>query len=238
MTLIQSAKLNGVEPLAWLTDVLERVVSGRTKRMNLTRCCRGTGVRSTASNWLRLHDRQPRNQAERLLARLQAALPLPARVTPELAATLQAKNTKREIPSPCSITWISYAGDEGGIVCRLDFGQNDRNGSLCLDHPPALRPPPAAGSRYRRLPETPRQTLAAPADLIYQSAKQSSKMPGDPLPLRLRSWMSAVSTTASIRRPCVSTRTCALLALDLLARAIAVPIRRPPFSRSLRSGCR
>ena len=26
-----TAKLNGVDPLAWLTDVLERVVSGRTK---------------------------------------------------------------------------------------------------------------------------------------------------------------------------------------------------------------
>lgn len=60
------------------------------------------------------------DQAERLLARLQAALPLPARVTPELATTLQAKNTERDIPSTCSITWISYAGDEGGIVCRLD----------------------------------------------------------------------------------------------------------------------
>jgi transposase len=31
MTLIQSAKLNGVEPMAYLTDVLERIVSGRTK---------------------------------------------------------------------------------------------------------------------------------------------------------------------------------------------------------------
>jgi transposase len=31
MTLIQTAKLNGVEPMAWLTDVLERVVSGRTR---------------------------------------------------------------------------------------------------------------------------------------------------------------------------------------------------------------
>lgn len=30
-TLIQTAKLNGVEPQAWLTGVLERVVSGRTK---------------------------------------------------------------------------------------------------------------------------------------------------------------------------------------------------------------
>lgn len=31
MTLIQTAKLNGVEPIAWLTDVLERMVSGQTK---------------------------------------------------------------------------------------------------------------------------------------------------------------------------------------------------------------
>ena len=31
MTLITTAKLNGVEPLAWLTDVLQRLVSGRTK---------------------------------------------------------------------------------------------------------------------------------------------------------------------------------------------------------------
>ena len=34
-TLIVSAKLNDVEPLAWLTDVLERVVSGRTKNHEL-----------------------------------------------------------------------------------------------------------------------------------------------------------------------------------------------------------
>ena len=33
--LIQSAKLNGVDPMAWLTDVLERVVSGRTKAHEL-----------------------------------------------------------------------------------------------------------------------------------------------------------------------------------------------------------
>jgi hypothetical protein len=34
-TLIQTAKLNAVEPLAWLTDVLERIVSGRTKSHQL-----------------------------------------------------------------------------------------------------------------------------------------------------------------------------------------------------------
>ena len=35
MTLIQTAKLNGVDPMAWLTDVLERVVSGQTKAHQL-----------------------------------------------------------------------------------------------------------------------------------------------------------------------------------------------------------
>jgi len=35
MTLIQTAKLNGIEPMAWLTDVLERVVSERTKAHEL-----------------------------------------------------------------------------------------------------------------------------------------------------------------------------------------------------------
>jgi hypothetical protein len=34
-TLIQSCKLNDVEPLAYLTDVLQRVVSGRTKSHEL-----------------------------------------------------------------------------------------------------------------------------------------------------------------------------------------------------------
>src|SRR5215217_2988138 len=36
-SLVASAKLNGVEPLAWLTDVLERMVSGRTKAHELAR---------------------------------------------------------------------------------------------------------------------------------------------------------------------------------------------------------
>ena len=36
-SLINTAKLNGVEPLAWLTDVLERMVSGRIKAHELER---------------------------------------------------------------------------------------------------------------------------------------------------------------------------------------------------------
>ena len=31
MTLIQKAKLNGIEPMAWLADVLERIVCRRAR---------------------------------------------------------------------------------------------------------------------------------------------------------------------------------------------------------------
>jgi transposase len=34
-TLIQTCKLNGVDPLAWLTDVLQQIISGRTKNHEL-----------------------------------------------------------------------------------------------------------------------------------------------------------------------------------------------------------
>jgi hypothetical protein len=34
-SLLQTARLNNVEPLAWLTDVLERIVSGRTRQHEL-----------------------------------------------------------------------------------------------------------------------------------------------------------------------------------------------------------
>ena len=36
-SLVATAKLNGVEPLAWLTDVLESTGSGRTKASALER---------------------------------------------------------------------------------------------------------------------------------------------------------------------------------------------------------
>ena len=45
-TLIVSAKLNGVEPLAWLTDVLERVVSGHTQYHELDTLAMGLEGRS------------------------------------------------------------------------------------------------------------------------------------------------------------------------------------------------
>jgi hypothetical protein len=58
-------------------------------------------------------------QVERLMERLGAALPIPARLTPEIQMTLRQQRGVT-MPANCSVTWISYAGDDGGIVCRLE----------------------------------------------------------------------------------------------------------------------
>ena len=59
---------------------------------------------------------------ERLIAKLNEILPIPARLTPELQVSLQGRNADTTIPAHATITWISCAGDEGGIVCKLDLG--------------------------------------------------------------------------------------------------------------------
>lgn len=62
-----------------------------------------------------------------LLAQLKAALPVPARLTPELRASLGANNIGTPVPPDGAITALHYMGDEGGIVCKLDLGANMQN---------------------------------------------------------------------------------------------------------------
>jgi len=59
---------------------------------------------------------------ERLIAKLNDALPIPARLSPELQVSPEDQNAGTAIPAQATITCISYAGDEGGIVCKLDLG--------------------------------------------------------------------------------------------------------------------
>lgn len=60
---------------------------------------------------------------ERLVAQLNEALPIPARIMPELQASLR-QQAGGAVPAQCAVTWITYMGDEGGIVCKLDLGSN------------------------------------------------------------------------------------------------------------------
>jgi hypothetical protein len=40
-----------------------------------------------------------------------------------VASVLRDQSGGVDVPSACEITRIDYAGDEGGIVCRLEFGR-------------------------------------------------------------------------------------------------------------------
>ncbi len=61
-------------------------------------------------------------QAERLLAKLRECLPLSATITPALATIIRERSPGIDASQPCRVTRIDYAGDEGGIVCKLDRG--------------------------------------------------------------------------------------------------------------------
>ena len=63
---------------------------------------------------------------------MRAALPMPARMTPRLLATVQEQDPGTPVAAACRITRVDYAGDEGGIVCHLERGGGDEKGKLIV----------------------------------------------------------------------------------------------------------
>jgi hypothetical protein len=61
-------------------------------------------------------------QTLRLLFRLDEAVPLPAWTTPELEEAWRENGLELDVPAECTVTEVHYGGDEGGIICKLDFG--------------------------------------------------------------------------------------------------------------------
>ncbi len=132
------------------------------KPTNCLRYCPGTGSRPAGSKWPRRHDRQSR----------------PRRAPARQAASGAAASRSRDIRA-CRNTSGEQLRDQNAVDLFDHLGQLRRGRgrdrlpprlraktpicSLRLDHPSALRPTLAAGSRHRRLPKAPRQTLAAPA---------------------------------------------------------------------------
>ena len=72
------------------------------------------------------------DQVDRLLARMRAALPMPARMTPRLLATVQEQDPGTPMAAACRVTKVDYAGDEGGIVCHLARDGSDEKGKLIV----------------------------------------------------------------------------------------------------------
>lgn len=65
--------------------------------------------------------------AMELLDKLEAVLPVPTRLTPEVRASLASKNAGAPVPPDGAIVALHYMGDEGGIVCRLGLGAAMQN---------------------------------------------------------------------------------------------------------------
>jgi hypothetical protein len=64
---------------------------------------------------------------ERLIAKLQQALPISALLPPNLRETLRGPKFGPVIPTRAAVTSISYLGDGGGILCKLDLGPDVQN---------------------------------------------------------------------------------------------------------------
>ncbi|MPZ57485.1 MAG: hypothetical protein GEU91_13485 [Rhizobiales bacterium] len=46
-------------------------------------------------------------------------------MTPPLKAVVRERSPEIDPPKRCPVTRIDYAGDEGGIICRLAFGGDE-----------------------------------------------------------------------------------------------------------------
>lgn len=58
----------------------------------------------------------------RVIARMMEALPLSAMASPELLSVVRKRSPGKDASHLCHVTRVDYAGDEGGIMCGLDFG--------------------------------------------------------------------------------------------------------------------
>jgi hypothetical protein len=61
------------------------------------------------------------DETGRLLCKLEEALPLAARATPALAASIRERSGGIDVSPFCRVTRVHYLGDEGGILCHLAF---------------------------------------------------------------------------------------------------------------------
>ena len=56
-----------------------------------------------------------------LMERMRAALPMRAHVGRDVLRMLREKAPEASLSSRCDVTELRYAGDEGGILCTLEF---------------------------------------------------------------------------------------------------------------------
>src|SRR5258708_33428044 len=92
-------------------------------------------------------------KTETLMAALKAAVPFEVELTPEVVKQLQAQSLAHADQTYRTVSDLSYAGDEGGIVCHIVPLDKKQALFISLTH---VRVPRsiAACPGCRRLPET------------------------------------------------------------------------------------
>ena len=88
----------------------------------------------------------------RLLAELKAAVPFKVALTPQLVAHLRAEQIAVATDTGHTVSDLSYAGDEGGIVCHLAPSDGGAALFVSLTHVrvPRSMPFAAAVSQYQK----------------------------------------------------------------------------------------
>jgi hypothetical protein len=62
------------------------------------------------------------DKTSRLIAALQASLPIETRLPASLIRSLSERTPDVAIPEKCNVVSIFYMGEDGGIMCALDIG--------------------------------------------------------------------------------------------------------------------
>ena len=177
MTLIQTAKLNGVEPMAWLTDVLERIVSGRTKIHELHTLLPWNWQRRrthAAPNFARGGMIDHPEQAERLTGEAEGGSADrragDARSRRRSCARAPRRRSRRTAQSPGSATRVTKAASSAGSTSAMTHRERPLRRSHTCASIPACRCP-----GNHRLSETSRQTPPAPAPVAVSRGLLSSR---------------------------------------------------------------
>jgi hypothetical protein len=81
-----------------------------------------------------------------LIAALKAAAPFEVELTPELIARLRAEHVAIDLAPRQIVREVSYAGDEGGILCHIEPEEDHERLLVSLTHPRLRRSLPFAAA--------------------------------------------------------------------------------------------
>src|SRR5437763_16516837 len=70
------------------------------------------------------------DQVARLVALLRGSLPLFATVTPEVATVIREQSPKADPLRRYPVSQVDSAGDEGGIMCKVELGPDNDGKAL------------------------------------------------------------------------------------------------------------